>query len=128
MWTQIITFVCGGSFLAFLQFLITRHDNKVGKQAEILNAIRELSDDVATVKDDANRRDAVLARTHILRFKDELYNGVKHSQEYFEQTLDDMAVYDRYCEKHPDFQNGRTVEASLYIREEYRRLFKEHKL
>lgn len=128
IWQMILTFVGGGSFLAFLQFLITRHDNKKGKNKEILDAIGRLSDEVIEVKEDANRREAVLARTHILRFRDELYNDIKHSQEYFEQTLDDMAVYDRYCEKNPEFQNGRTVEASLYIREEYRRLFKEHKL
>ena len=128
MWQQIITFIGGGSFLAFLQFLITRHDNKKGKNQEILSAIGKLSDEVAQMKVDEDRREAVLARTHILRFRDELYNNIDHSMEYFEQTLDDAADYDRFCESHPDFRNGRTTEAVRYIREEYRRLFKEHKL
>lgn len=127
-WQMILTFIGGGGFLTFVQFLITRHDNKKGKTREILAAIEKLSDEVTQVKEDANRREAVLARTHILRFRDELYNGIEHTSEYFEQTLDDAAAYDLYCEKNPGFRNGRTTEAIIYIREEYRRLFKEHKL
>jgi hypothetical protein len=127
MWTQIITFVCGGSFLAFLQFLITRHDNKVGKQAEILNAIKKLSNDVEIVKDDANRRDAVLARTHILRFDDELINGIKHSKEYFCQQLHDIDVYEQYCESHHDFQNSYAVMAIAHIRQTYKECLEENK-
>ena len=128
IWQMILTFVGGGSFLAFLEFLIKRHDDKNGKNREILNAISKLSDDVNQVKEDADRRDAILSRTHILRFRDELYNDMKHTSEYFEQTIDDIVVYERYCDSHPDFRNGRTTEASQFIREEYRRLFKEHKL
>lgn len=128
IWQMILTFVGGGSFLAFLQFLITRHDNKKGKQAEILNAIGKLSDEITQVKADADKRDAVLARTHILRFCDELYNNMHHSKEYFEQTLDDIKVYKRFCEGHDDFGNGRTDMAAQYIETEYIRLFKEHKL
>ena len=45
-----------------------------------------------------------------------------------EVTIDDIVVYERYCDSHPDFRNGRTTEASQFIREEYGRLFKEHKL
>lgn len=127
MWTQIITFVCGGSFLAFLQFLITRHDNKVGKQAEILNAIKELSDEVAQVKADADRRDAVLARTHILRFDDELINGIKHSKEYFCQQLHDIDVYEQYCEGHHDFQNSYAVMAIAHIRQVYKECLENNK-
>lgn len=128
IWQMILTFVGGGSFLAFLEFLIKRHDEKTGKTKEILDAISRLSDEVIEVKEDANRREAVLSRTHILRFRDELYNNIDHTSEYFEQTLDDAATYERYCDLHPSFRNGRTTEAVTFIREEYRRLFKEHKL
>lgn len=127
MWQTILTFIGGGSFLAFLQFLITRHDNKKGKQAEILNAISKLSGEVERVKEDADRRDAVQARTNILRFHDELYNQIAHSKEYFEQTLDDIKVYNKFCAGHTDFANGRTEAASKYIQKEYDRLFEEHK-
>ena len=127
-WQMILTFIGGGSFLAFLEFLIKRHDDKKGKNREILDAIGRLSDEVNQVKADADKRDAVLARTHILRFSDELYNDMHHSKEYFEQTLDDIKVYKRFCDGHEDFANGRTDMAAQFIKDEYIRLFKEHKL
>ena len=127
MWTQILTFVLGGSFLTFIQFLITRHDNKKGKQAEILKAIKNLSDEVAQVKGDMDRRDAVLARTHILRFDDELINGIKHSKEYFCQQLHDIDVYEQYCEDHRDFQNSYAVMAVAHIRQTYKECLENNK-
>lgn len=124
----VISGLLGGGFIAFLQFLITRHDKKHDKQGEILKAIEKLSGEVEAVKADAEQRDAIMARTHILRFRDELYNNMKHTREYFDQTMDDIEVYDQFCADHPDFANGRTKAASRFINEEYNRLFKEHKL
>lgn len=125
--TSIIGILIGGGILAFIQFLITRHDSKHDKQEEILNAIGKLSGEIEQVKADADKRDAIQARTHILRFSDELYDHVWHSKEYFEQTLDDIKVYNQFCERHPEFANGRTEAAAEYIRAEYDRITKEHK-
>ena len=126
--TTIISVLIGGGILGFVQFLISRHDNKEDKEDSILSAIKDLSGRVERIENSLDERDAVLARTHILRFKDELYNGIHHSAEYFEQTLDDIQTYDQFCKDHPKFANGRTKAAAEYIREEYDRLFKEHKL
>jgi hypothetical protein len=126
--TSVISVLIGGGILAFLQFLITRHDNKHDRLKELLDAIKGVKKDVDAVRSEADRREAILSRTHILRFRDELYNDVKHTSEYFEQTLDDIEVYERFCNDHPDFANGRTKAAAKYIREEYERLFKAHKL
>lgn len=126
--TNIINILVGGGILAFIEFLIKRHDAKKDKQGEILKAIGDLSKEIEKVKEDADKRDAVLARTHILRFHDELYNNIDHSRDYFEQTLDDIKVYEQFCDDNPDFANGRTEASARHIREEYDRLFKEHKL
>ena len=128
MWITVLGFVLGGGFLTFVQFMISRHDNKMDKEDSILDAIKALSDRVERIENSLDERDAVLARTHILRFKDELYNGIKHSAEYFEQTLDDIQTYDQFCKDHPKFANGRTKAAAKYIQDEYDRLFKAHKL
>ena len=124
----LLSILLGGGILTFVQFLINRHDSKNNKEDSILEAINKLSGRVEKIESSLDERDAVLARTHILRFKDELYNGIHHSAEYFEQTLDDIQTYDRFCAENPRFANGRTKAASQYIREEYDRLFKEHKL
>lgn len=124
----IIGFLVGGSFLTFVQYMINRHDRKKDKNNAVLSAISTLSERVEKIENSLDERDAVLARTHILRFSDELYNGVKHSQEYFQQQLDDIETYNQFCAGHPKFANGRTKAAAKYIESEYDRLFKAHKL
>ena len=133
--TGVASVLVGGGLLAFIQFLITRHDNKHDRLKKVLDSIddikkeiREIKDDITKVRDEANQRDAVQARTHILRFRDELSNNVDHSSEYFDQILDDAKRYEKFCEGHKDFPNGRTDAAIEYIREEHQRLLKEHKL
>lgn len=94
---------------------------------DIDEKLREISKKVDKIEDTINERDAILARTHILRFNDELYNNVKHSRDYFLQTLEDIDNYEKYCEAHPDFKNSRTTMAEQNIKEVYQRLFAEHK-
>lgn len=125
---DIISILVGGGILAFMQFLITRYDQKHDSLKGILDRLGDLDKKVGQIEASLDERDAVLARTHILRFRDELYNNIDHSQEYFEQTLDDIQTYDLFCSDHPKFANGRTKAASDYIRSEYDRLFKAHKL
>lgn len=124
----VVSVLIGGGLLGFIQFLINRHDKKNDKMDEVLGAIRQLKEDITNLKDDTDRHNAVLARTHILRFADELYNDVKHSKEYFDQTIDDIRTYEQYCKSNETFANGRTEVAARYIKAEYERLLKEHKL
>lgn len=118
----------GGALVGLIQFLIQRKDEKDGKYAGILDAITKLTAEVQDIRHDQRERDAVLARTHILRFNDELYNGIHHSREYFDQTIDDIKTYEKFCEESPEFANGRTEQAAAFVRAEYERLYKERKL
>lgn len=106
---------CSG-FWTFLSSVIT----KVTTNGQVIRKVDALSDKV-------DRNDAKLARTHILRFDDELYNGIRHSREYFVQTLEDIDVYERYCEAHKDFQNSYAVEAIKHIRKVYNQCMEQHK-
>lgn len=119
-WDAVLGFLLGGGFLTFIQFLINRHDNKKDKDSAVLSAIKNLSDRVERIETSLDKRDAVLARTHILRFDDELCNGVKHSKEYFQQQLQDIDTYEHFCRQNPDFENSYAVEAIKHIREVYR--------
>ena len=99
----------------FVKFLINRKDGKEGELVGIKKAIEALSDKV-------DRNQAILARTHILRFDDELINGVEHSKEYFSQQLQDIDTYEAYCQAHPDFRNNYAVIASEHIKKVYAEL------
>lgn len=133
--TSVLSIVIGGGLFAFVQFLINRHDAKHDRLKEVIDSINDIKKDVTDIKteigkvrDEADRREAIHARTHILRFRDELSNDIEHSSEYFDQVLDDAKFYDKFCSEHKDFLNGRTEAAIEYIREEEKRLRKEHKL
>ena len=133
--TGVLSLLIGGGLFAFIQFLINRHDTRNDKFKEVMDSIadvkkdvKDIKDEIAKVRDEADQRDAVQARTHILRFRDELKNDMEHSSEYFDQILDDAKRYEKFCEGHKDFPNGRTDAAIEYIREEHQRLMKEHKL
>lgn len=100
---------------ALLTYLIQRHDSRKNGIAAVIEKVDALSNKV-----DENA--AVLARTHILRFSDELQNGIVHSQEYFHQQMDDCDTYDKYCNGHPQFKNSYTVAAESHIKTTYQNL------
>lgn len=66
---------------------------------------------------------AECARANILRFADDLLNGVHHSKEYFDQILKDIKRYNDYCSDHPEFPNFATVAATKLIQEQYEKQF-----
>lgn len=124
---ELVNILLGGGILAFVQFLIQRWDERSGKKDKVIKAIEGLSEQVTKLQHTVDEREAVLARTHILRFNDELYNGVLHSREYFDQTLEDIDTYEEFCEKNPEFKNSRTTMAVKNIKETYQQLHAEHK-
>ena len=108
----IVALISSNAIVALIQYLITRWDNKKGMEKQVRQLFEQRNEDRA-----------VLARTHILRFADELRNGFTHSEDYFRQQLLDCDTYEHYCYEHPDFANGLTKMSTDYIREEYKRLY-----
>lgn len=117
----IIAIIGSGALFSFVQFLITFAFSRKDKSKEIEAKIDRLSDKV-------EENQAILARTHILRFSDELKNGVEHSAEYFRQQLDDCDTYDKFCMTHPGFKNSYTMIANKHIKETFERLTREGKI
>jgi len=121
-----LNILLGGGILAFIQWAVDKLSLWHTKNDKTAKAIEGLSDKMSELKETMDERDAVLARTHILRFNDEIYNGIKHSKEYFDQTLEDIDNYERFCDTHPDFKNSRTVMAAQNIKDTYNRLLDGH--
>lgn len=59
-------------------------------------------------------------RTRILRFNDEAIRGMHHTEEHFDDVLDDITEYNRYCEEHKDFKNEKAVMAISNIQRVYK--------
>ena len=80
----------------------------------------------AHIKEDEDDK-ARNARYRILRFYDELCEGRRHSESHFEDILDDIDRYERYCHNHPDYKNSRGQVAMRNIKLTYERLKTEGK-
>lgn len=122
----IASVLIGGGLLAFIQFLITRHDSKKDKFKEVFEAIEKLTgkvDDLAAKNDERN---AVNMRVRILRFRDEMLAGQSHTHDSFQQVLGDIDEYEKYCEKHQDFRNNQTVATIEHIKRNYAERLERH--
>lgn len=117
--TEIVVAVLASSGLwGIIQYLISRRDKTAEKLDKLTDLVQEVSDRVDTTN-------ATNARTRILRFDDELINGVHHSKEYFQQILEEIDTYEAYCAKHPDYKNSACTLAIEHIRHTYTKLLEE---
>ena len=123
--TAVIIAVLGSKLWDFLAARFKRKDEKEDKQDRVLQAIRDLKAEVGTISTKVDENAAVLARTHILRFNDELINNIEHSQEYFRQQLQDIDTYEAYCDAHPQFRNTYATMAINNIKATYEGLLKK---
>lgn len=124
---ELLTILIGGGLFAFIQWFADKVGDALGRKNKTQKAIEDLTKKVDKIQYTIDEREAVLSRTHILRFNDELYNGIAHSKEYFDQTLEDITTYDKFCESHPEFKNARTILAVQNIKDTYNKLHAEHK-
>ena len=116
--TVIAAVLASGGLWGFVQYLISRKDKTAEKIDKIMEIVTEVSNRVDTTN-------ATNARTRILRFDDELINGVHHSREYFQQTLEEIDTYEEYCDRHPKYRNNACTLAIEHIRRVYTKLLDE---
>ncbi len=72
-----------------------------------------------------NEERAKSARRRILRCADEIRSKIRHSQEFFNDVLDDISFYKKYCKENPKFENEKAVIAIKLIEETYEKCHKE---
>ena len=127
----ILGVVLGGGILAFIQFMITRNDNKHDRLAGVKDSIETLKVDmnerfdtldhkIDKVDAKGDERFAISSRVRILRFEDELQEGRKHSKDSWDQVCSDIDYYESYCKANPDFRNNQTVATVEHIQHGYR--------
>lgn len=123
-----IIIACGGALIAAIVSLIQLFaQRKWQKEDRTADRITELSGKVDNVASElkahieANEMEAVQsARVRILRFADECRREEKHSKEFFDSVLDDIDIYEHYCESHPKFKNNKTVASTKIIKDLYK--------
>lgn len=86
---------------------------------EVIKKVDGLAEDLRTLKETCDRREAEQRRTQILHFGDEILHGVRHSKEHFDQILLDCTYYEQFCNEHQYFANGVAVQTIALIKSTY---------
>lgn len=118
-----------GLVTLFINRFWAKRDERKGRLKEIQDSIADMKGELKAHIAADDERYAVMCRTRILRFADELINEPKHlhTQGNFEQTLQDITVYDQYCTEHPKFRNELTLRSAEIIRKVYDECARERK-
>ena len=123
-----IIVACGaaliGAIVSIVTLLLNRKWQKEDRTADRITELSGKVDNIASelkAHIDANEMEAVQsARVRILRFADECRREEKHSKEFFDSVLDDIDLYEHYCESHPKFKNNKTVASTKIIKDLYK--------
>lgn len=126
MVTTLISFILGGSFLGFIQFLISRRDSKNDRFDAIVKELAELRAEIRSIDEKGDQRDAVEARVRILQFNDDLLEGRRHSKDSYDQAMSDITRYEQYCNDHPNFKNNQTALTIANINNSYTERLEKH--
>ena len=118
----VLVALVSGGFVSFIQFLIQRSDEKKDKNSEVLKGIKDLADKILGLETRMDKENADEARRRILAFDDELRRKTEHSEESFNQILQDIKFYRNYCRTYADYENDKASSATAHIRETYARV------
>lgn len=128
--SAVITFILGGGFLSFLQYLIDRHDKKKDGIKDLREFVekmeKRLTDKITTIEYKADERAAVSSRVRILRFYDDLADGRRKSKDSYDQVMSDIDDYEDYCVTHPEFKNNQTMSTVEFIKKSYLEHLEKH--
>lgn len=93
---------------------------------EVLDQVKSLTEDVESFKHQQELENVRQSRQRILRFCDEILFNQRHSKEHFDEILEDIDLYEKYCREHKDYENNRAELAISTIREVYKQCLKTH--
>ena len=117
-------FETGGGILFVVLTLVQITPVKVNPWSTLLRAIGNALNKGVMEKIEEGAAES--ARYRILRFNDEILHDVRHTEEHFDQIIDDIDIYEKYCGTHPRFPNGKAVHSIANIRKTYDKCSENH--
>ena len=131
LFEPVVAFLVGGTLIQLAPIKInpwTWVARKIGRavNGELIEKVDSMSKRLSEMEDKQEEREAKNARIRILRFGDECQHEVKHSQEHFDQIIQDIDQYETYCAEHPDFKNNKAVLTISRIKENYKHRLKDN--
>lgn len=101
------------------QFGKAANKEMLDKQDKLEKKVDYLEEKIKGNSDTDEKEKALAARRRILRFSDEIRRRERHSEEYFNNVLEDVSFYKQYCKEHVNFENEKAVIAIKIIEETY---------
>nr|DAL67060.1 MAG TPA: hypothetical protein [Caudoviricetes sp.] len=114
----------GGGVLLILMTIIQLTPIKINPWSKIAKIIGKALN--TEVMDKLNESEATNCRYRILRFDDEIRHKVKHTEEHFNQIMEDIDNYERYCSSHPNYKNSKAVSAIENTRRTFEKCRREN--
>ena len=103
-----------------LSWVFTKLGRALNK--EMLERLNEMQTDLSKHIQADDEKWVKQSRLRILRFNDELIHSKGHSKEHFDEILDDITFYHKYCEEHPDYKNDKAVMSIENVKRVYKEL------
>lgn len=117
----------GGGLIGFVEFLIRRSDNKADKHDEVLARLDAIDDKMGDIEYQLKANKADDARNRILMFDDEIRRSIQHSEESYNQILESINFYNKFCHENPQYENSKAVNAIANINKVYQQVkFEDH--
>ena len=91
-----------------------------------LTCSQELGNDLRDYIARTERERADRARSRILRFSDEVSLGMLHSEEHYNEVIEDINKYELYCSTHDDYKNNKAVMAIAIVKDSYQECKTNH--
>lgn len=91
--------------------------------SNIKNTVDGLQEKIKEQELEDEKEKALAARRRILRFADECRVKQKHSKEYFDNILEDISFYKKYCDDNPKFKNEKAVFAIMTVENAYKHAY-----
>lgn len=146
--TILLSIVGSSAVFGFIQFMITRKDNKNEKLDKLSKDIGAVNSSVKALSETVDKKISDLSiemkasdeklrqesmktvadtrRVRILRGSDEIKLKMRHSEEWFDQMNEDITEYEKYCESHPGYKNNKAVHAIANINSVYAKALDEN--
>jgi len=78
--------------------------------------MNDMKDEISSLKTIVEESQMRASRYRIIRFDDEEMSNTRHSDDHWEQILEDVDIYENYAHSHPDFINNKGTAAMQRIK------------
>lgn len=118
--TVLVAMISGG--MTLIGTMITVFTNALKTRRENNERLDKIEKKIDSHIEADEKESAVMCRSRILRFANDVRRGLDFSKDYWDTIMIDITDYQNYTGEHPDFKNAVCMHAIKMLEDEYDRL------